>query len=691
MSGWYGEWNSPLSAAEAARAGARFGNVHLGDGHVMWTESIPSEGGRMSIRFAELIGCSPTEAQEFRPGRLISARSRINEYGGGSFWRGGPGDLLTFWVDAETQCIHSAERDGPLHVLTPSPGKVRAWRYGAGVITPDGAWMVTEREVHPSLGSPLDERDVAGEAVNDMVAVRVGGLEVIALIGPDQNGGGDFVAAPAMSPDGSALAWLRWDHPDMPWDAAELWAGEFGVVDGVPQISDSRRVAGGRADSRSPQANRAVAVCLPVWSPSGELWWCDDADEWWHLRRANEPGVPAEGAGETCPLVMDYRPEEVGEPRWVSGGCRYGFTSTGKLVFVASSGGLDGLWTMDLETGERERTPGPRFSYVESISVSGRCVAVIAGTPTQPTSIWVIDPDEGTAVDVRAVSAPVGAEWISEPEPISFETSGNDICHGLLYRPKGAVDVTDPRELPPLVVRIHGGPTASARSEYSTSVQFWTSRGFAVVDVNYRGSTGYGRTYRDKLNGEWGVVDVADCLAAARYLAEAGIVDGTRCVIRGGSSGGFTSLAAICFQAEWGYGDVIAAACSLYGVTDLASLARDTHKFESRYLDGLVGEYPREAELYASRSPLHNADKLDKPVLILQGSEDRIVPPSQAEVLIDALDANDVPHAYVLFAGEGHGFVNGDSIQRALEAELSFYGKVLGFTPAGNIAQVEFC
>lgn len=310
--------------------------------------------------------------------------------------------------------------------------------------------MVTEREVHPSLGSPLDERDVAGEAVKTTwFAVRVGGLEVIALIGPDQNGGGDFVAAPAMSPDGSALAWLRWDHPDMPWDAAELWAGEFGVVDGVPQISDPRRVAGGRADSRSPR-------------PTG-LWQsaCRCG-----LRQANSGGVTTPMNGGICAGRMSrgFRPKALARPahwswitgprrwggtRWVSGGCRYGFTSTGKLVFVASSGGLDGLWTMDLETGERERTPGPRFSYVESISVSGPCVAVIAGTPTQPTSIWVIDPDEGTAVDVRAVSAPVGAEWISEPEPISFETSGNDICHGLLYRPKGAVDVTDPRELPP--------------------------------------------------------------------------------------------------------------------------------------------------------------------------------------------------------------------------------------------------
>jgi dipeptidyl aminopeptidase/acylaminoacyl peptidase len=312
---------------------------------------------------------------------------------------------------------------------------------------------------------------------------------------------------------------------------------------------------------------------------------------------------------------------------------------------------------------------------------------VAGGSGDRPTSVWWLEPDAGRSLDLRPDVVVPDPAAVSTPRPVTFPTAAGESAPGLFHEPRSAVAVGPDDELPPLVVRIHGGPTAAARAEYSTSVQFWTSRGIAVVDVNYRGSTGYGRRYRDLLVGSWGVADVEDCIAAARWAADEGLVDGSRCVIRGGSAGGFTALAALCHHDD--RPDAFAAACSLYGVTDLRTLAEDTHKFESRYLDGLVGPLPEAAERYRDRSPLHHADRLLSPVLLLQGADDPVVPPSQAEVLRDALAAGGVPHALVIFQGEAHGFRRAATIVAALEAELSFYGQVLGFTPADDLTPVE--
>ena len=343
----------------------------------------------------------------------------------------------------------------------------------------------------------------------------------------------------------------------------------------------------------------------------------------------------------------------------------------------------------DPATGSLDPLPSPPggFTSVEHLDVLGRVVAVAGGSGAIPTSAWSVDLASSRVVNHRA-SCPHSAASLAEgaislPRAITFPTTDGERAHALLYPPVSEVVDASSDELPPLVVRIHGGPTASARAEHSTSVQFWTSRGFAVVDVNYRGSTGYGRRYRDLLQGEWGVADVADCVAAVRWLADQGIVDGGRCVIRGGSAGGFTALEATCRS------DVFAAACSLYGVTDLRALAEDTHKFESRYLDGLIGPYPESAERYRERSPLFHADLLDRPVLLLQGTDDPIVPPSQAEVLRAALHAGGVPHALIVFSGEAHGFRSASTIVRALQAELAFYGQVLDFTPADDLPPLE--
>ena len=473
----------------------------------------------------------------------------------------------------------------------------------------------------------------------------------------------------------------------MPWDSAEVWAASVvvpgdGVGDGAPTLHDLRRVAGGADGGAARGLDRAIAACLPRWAPDGRLWWCDDAQDWWQLRSAPEPGLPAEGAGDGVPAMPDV-PGEVGEPRWVAGGSRYGFTGDGRVCFVLARDGLDSVQLWDPRTGTVEPAPGPTFTAVEHLSVLDDVIALAGGAADLPTSAWTVHLGTGQVTDHRPDVVAPDPRGVSVPRPVSFPTDDDELAHGLFYEPRSVVSAGPADASPPLVVRIHGGPTAAARAEYATSVQFWTSRGFAVIDVNYRGSTGYGRRYRDLLRDAWGIADVADCVAAARWLAAQGLVDGDRCVIRGGSAGGFTALEALCHHDQ--QPDAFAAACSLYGVTDLMSLVEDTHKFESRYLDGLVGPLPGAAERYRDRSPLHHAERLHHPVLLLQGADDPVVPPSQAEVLSDALRDGGVPHALIVFAGEAHGFRRADTIVAALQAELSFYGQVLGFTPADDL------
>jgi dipeptidyl aminopeptidase/acylaminoacyl peptidase len=729
----YGSWSSPLSAAAAASGATRFAGLAVeatgrgDDIAIWWSESRPAEG-RVTVMGA--LGDHP--AAEAGPGS-VRVRSRVNEYGGGAMWAS-PGAL--FWVDESSQRIHRQDvgsgAAGPTgstwrpRVLTGPPPAVRSWRYAAGRVSASGDWVVVEREAH------TDELGLAfAEPRNELVAVRVADGRQWVLVGVDPQaaaavesadapsrvgsaiGSGDFVAAPALSPDGTALAWLRWDHPDMPWDAAELWVGELDLTGEAPRLSQRRRVAGGRAGGDAHGLERPVSVCLPEWSPDGRLWWCDDADGWWHLRAAHVAGAPGEGAGDDPSTAVPgggHPGEEVGEPRWVAGGRRYAFVADGRIAMIVSADGIDSIQLLDPTTGERSALPGPDFCSAELIAAHGHVVAVVGGTSTSPTSVWRLDLAAGTATDLRDAEAVLDPAWISTPESITFPTGtaalpgapgrsagaapgggtdgrrGDPVAHALFYPPTSGDHHGPDDELPPLVVRIHGGPTAAARSEFSTSVQFWTTRGFAVADVNYRGSTGFGREYRDLLQGSWGVVDVEDCLAVTRYLTASGRIDGTRCVIRGGSAGGFTALAALCFQTSWGAPGAFAAACSLYGVTDLASMVADTHKFESRYLDGLVAPLPDGEAVYRERSPLFHAERIDRPVLLLQGSADVVVPPSQAEVLVAALEANGVSHRYVLFPGEGHGFHLASTVVQALRLELDFYGEVLGFEPAPDVA-----
>lgn len=716
----FGSWSSPLTPLAAASGSSRFGEVQLLGSDVIWVESRPGY-----VRRAAMFVSDPRTAtnSELLQGAQISARTSVNEYGGGAFWvHGDPRtDGRVYWVDAGTQRLMSAGADAnPRELMSgvaAAPPTAPPERYAAGVVTPDGGWMICEREsLHLTSKDRLPSPTGAvakPEVANELVALSTTHGESVLLVGRGQAGSGDFTASPVLSADGANLAWLRWDHPNMPWDAAELWAAKLHYGDdGSIGVSQPRRVAGGRDGGEARGLDRAVSVCLPQWSPDGCLWWCDDSSDWWHLYCSKTTGLPDEGSGDLAAPLISGAEEEVGEPRWIAGGSRYGFTEDGFVVFAARSGGFDSLWSFHLTTRERLPLPGPKFSSVDSLSVQGRSVAVIAGQHDQPSSVFHIDLSTGVVTDLRSAQVaetttsdvaasdvgasaqpPLGAEWVSTPRHISFPTgtspdSGAQ-AHALFYPPQSPTFRGPQGEAPPLLVRIHGGPTAAARAEFSPSVLFWTSRGFAVVDVNYRGSTGYGRKFRDQLLGEWGVADVQDCIAAARFLSEQGLVDAARCVIRGGSAGGFTALAALCFQQQWGFADTFVAACSLYGVTDLAALAADTHKFESRYLDGLVGPLPEAADTYRERSPLFHAEHLTQPVLLLQGEDDKVVPPAQAEVLVAALEHNQVPHAYVLFKGEGHGFLKQETVVKALETELAFYGQVLRFLPDGREPAVE--
>lgn len=644
----YGAWPSPLTAEDAVAGAPRFGGLWVGGGPggpvVRWTEGRPAEGGRSA-----LVEWRDGTRRDVAP--TVNARSRMNEYGGGGFWAGEGALVVVDDADGRALLVGDDDRLVP---LVPEPPSPRAWRYAAGAVGPGARWSVCERERH------CDESGGAfPEAVNDLCLLDHGSGTVLELFAAGDAGTGDFMAAPAVAPDGTRLAWLRWDHPDMPWDAAELWSARLEVADGAAQVVDAVRVAGGR------DAGRTTSACLPVFAPDGVLWFCDDRDGpgggTWRLR--NELGD-----------VVDV-PGEVGEPRWVSGGSRYGFLAD-RVVLAAQHDGFHAVWLWDPVTGRAEQVPG--ISYVELLVADGSSVVVVGGGPDRTTSVLRVDPTSLECTDLRPAAPVLDPSSVSLPRHVTFPTAptpsdatDEPVAHALLYLPQ-LDGVSGPADsAPPLVVRIHGGPTASARPELSTSVQFWTTRGFAVADVNYRGSTGYGRDLRDALRGQWGVADVADCLTAAGYLAGAGLVDGDRCVIRGGSAGGFTALAVLVA------GDVMAGACVLYAVTDLLTLDDGTHKFESRYNDGLVGPRPGSDDLYRERSPLTHVAEITAPVLVMQGTDDLVVPQEQAERLVRELRRTGALHDYLVFEGEGHGFRRVDTLVTALDAELAFYRQVL--------------
>jgi len=572
-----------------------------------------------------------------------NVRSLVHEYGGGSWWLH---NSTLFWVDVSDQRLRRTDADGTTTLLTTEPATPRALRYADGGVTPDGRWSVCVGERHSGDGEPA----------NEVVAVSTsspGRTETLWS-------GADFVSSPRVSPDGTHIAFISWDHPEMPWTRTRLHVFELGDIDsrsggifddGVLDNGSGLSLGGDRA------------FCEPGWDGDRLLVVVDD-DEWWNLYEVDL------GDGSLDRVVGG--PFEIATPPWVFGMQRWAVVD-GTVLAIAA-----------LPTGDELIVDGRTITTVDSAvnSVHAAGSEVVAAAAGYDHNTEVVALSLGGGAPQRRVITPAGElsfdrGLLVEPEWISFPTGpdGDATAHGLFYEPTNPEHVGPADERPPLLVLAHGGPTAQARRQLQTAILYWTSRGIAVVDVDYRGSTGYGRTYRQALDGQWGIADVDDCVAAATYLAARGDVDGDRLMIRGGSAGGFTVLSALAFH------DVFAAGASRYGVADLEALATDTHKFEARYLDSLVGPYPAAKAIYEQRSPINHVAQLGAPMIVLQGAEDEIVPPNQSEMIVDALKANGVEVEYLLFEGEQHGFRKAENIVAALEAELRFFGRILGFDP----------
>jgi dipeptidyl aminopeptidase/acylaminoacyl peptidase len=628
----YGSWPTPITSELVTAAAVRLGEVRVDGADVVWAEGRPAEGGRTQLVRRTADGATTDLLPDGR-----NARTAVHEYGGAAWW---VRDGVIWFADWADQRLYRLTPDGAPEPITPEPAAPRADRYADGDVAPDGTTIVCVRERHTGPSAA----DVRNEVVR-LAANALSEPEVL-ISGPD------FVAAPRLSPDGATLAWLQWNHPSMPWDDTELVVRDLAT-------GEETVVAGGPGES----------VLEPRFEPDGSLLFLSDRTDWWNLYRWT-PGA------DIAPVVrLDA---EIGEPAWVFGSARYARLDDGRFVFARWRDGRDGLAVRQTD-GTLVDLDLP-FSAIAAVRTAGPdAVVVVAGSPTAEPGVHRVDV---ATSEVETLRPPrdLGLEpaQISVPEHITFDSvdgAGTPRRAYAQFYPPASADFRGPEgELPPLLVVIHGGPTGSAVPVMSLGVQYWTSRGFAVVDVNYGGSTGYGRAYRQELLGEWGVIDVADCLAAARRLAEQGRVDGNRLCIRGGSAGGFTTLAALARDDT-----PFAAGADHFGVADLEALAADTHKFESRYLDRLVGPYPQARDIYVERSPIHHVDRFTRPLIVLQGAEDEVVPPNQSEMIVDALRARGTPVAYLLFEGEQHGFRRAENIRRALDAELSFYAQVLGF------------
>jgi len=622
---------------------------------VWWDESRPSENGRNQI-----VRRSPDGTlEEVLPGG-ISASSRVHDYGGAAWWLAGE---TVFFVSDADQRIWRIDPGFDPEPLTPEPQHPRGLRYADGVVTTDWRWIVCVAEIHPGelLHTGPDTRPL-----HAIVAIPATGGDPQILFAE-----ADFVSSPRLDPDSGLLAWVSWDHPSMPWDETWLWVAQVNDFGPTLMLSAIEVVDGGPGES----------VLDPSWDAAGRLWFVSDRSGWWNLYRYEMPGRPA-----GIPRPMDPRLVEAALPHWLFGSSRYAHLSDGRVVCATSSAGVDELVAID-PSGPSVRRLDIDVSSVTCPVAAETTVVYIGGAFTaEPAVMASLVGRNGAVGGTQTLRGPrdlgISTAFVSVGQPISYPTGGGR-AHAIFYPPVNPEAFLREGERPPVVTMIHGGPTSAARSELRLAVQFWTSRGFAVVDVNHRGSTGFGRGFREELTGTWGVVDVADCVAAIDALAESGQVDGTRAVIRGGSAGGFTTLAALAGSERF------AAGASYYGVADLASLAADTHDFESRYLDGLIGPYPEAEAIYRERSPLYNATSIAVPVIIFQGTEDRVVPRDQAERIVAALRSTGVPHAFVLVEGEGHGFRRADNIASTMNQEWSFYTQVLGLPHPTGVDRVD--
>jgi dipeptidyl aminopeptidase/acylaminoacyl peptidase len=636
----YGSWKSPITAALLVQDAVTLSDVQVDGDTVYWCERRPSEGGRTVVVRGETGAAGGVVVSDAIP-EGFNARTTVHEYGGGAYLaRGG----TVFFSHFDDQRVYRLDAGAAApQPITAEPPTKWGYRYADMRLRADGRSLVCVRETHPADGA---------EARNEVVVLPSDGSDAPVVVA----GGHDFYAAPRLSPDGNRLAYYSWDHPRMPWDGTELWV--VAVDADCRPASEAQRVAGGPQES----------VIQPRWSPDGVLHYLSDRNGWWNLY--TEDGT-----------ALASRAAEFGSPPWAFGQSSYCFVDGG-IACIWSEAGSDRLGTVPRGGGAPRQVELP-YTNLASVRPIRTGVVLLAGSPTNEQAVVEVDLAGGTDHVVRrSRDGSVDAGYLSVPEAVAFPTEGG-AAHAFYYPPANK-DFTGPDgERPPLLVVSHGGPTGATSSVLSLRTQYWTSRGIAVVDVNYGGSSGYGREYRQRLAGTWGITDVVDCINAARFLTGRGDVDGERVLIRGGSAGGYTTLCALAFH------DFFAAGASHFGVADAEALARDTHKFESRYLDGLIGPYPEARDTYMARSPIHFADQISCPLILFQGLDDKVVPPAQSEQMAAALDKNGIPHAYLAFAGEQHGFRQAENIVRSFEAELYFYSRVLGFPLAEPIAPVS--
>ncbi len=657
----YGSWKSPITSDLIVSGTVGLGQIAIDGDDIYWVEGRPSEAGRSVIMRRTPDG---TISDVTPP--PFNVRTRVHEYGSGSF---AVASGVVYFSHFADQRIYCQALDSHPEPLTPAVN----CRYADGIVDRERNRLICVREDHTGKG----------ESVNTIVSIDLADGEDIRILSE----GNDFYASLRLSPDGSRLCWISWNHPNMPWDGTELWVAS---INGDGNLGEKELVSGGLEES----------IFQPEWSPDGVLYFVSDKSNWWNIYRTplTSPGlfhsqqktqmIGGEGDGEMgrCEEVgiepLYEMAAEFGLPQWVFGMSTYAIVSESKIVCTYNQQGQWYLGSLDLVTKELTNVATP-YTDISSVKVTGEMAVFLGASPTESSAIVELDLGTGQ-IDVlrRSSNLTIDTGYLSMPQPIAFPTENGLTAFGFFYPPQNQ-DFTAPEsEKPPLVVKSHGGPTAATSSSMSLKIQYWTSRGFAVLDVNYGGSTGYGREYRKRLQDSWGIVDVDDCANGAKYLADRGLVDRNRMAIAGGSAGGYTTLCALTFR------DVFKAGASYYGVSDLEALATDTHKFESRYLDGLIGPYPERKDLYIARSPIHFTERLSCPVIFFQGLEDKVVPPNQAEMMVDALKAKGLPVAYVVYEGEQHGFRRAENIKRTLDGEFYFYSRVFKFELAELVEEV---
>lgn len=644
----YGTWRSPITsdlivAESIGLSQPRFDGAASVGADIYWLEHRPQEAGRITV-----IQRTPDGKKNERTASPYNVRTRVHEYGGGQYTVAN--GTLYFSNFSDQRLYRQTKADEP-NPITPES----KLRYADACIDLQRNLLFCVREDHRQ----------PGEAINTLVKVKCdgdseGGTVLVA--------GNDFYASPCLSPNGKQLAWLTWNHPNMPWDGCELWIGD---VDANGSIQGAKLIAGGSEES----------IFQPEWSPedapsddtSGALYFVSDRSGWWNLYRWQNGSVEA-----LCPMEAEF-----GSPQWVFGMANYAFESAQRLICVYEQAGRSHLATLDTVSLEFQEIATP-YTSIGKICATAGAALFLGSSAQEATSLVKLDlRTNQIEILQRRDRVTVDPGNISIAEAIEFPTEDGLTAHGFFYPPRNKDFQAPAAERPPLLVMSHGGPTGATDSGFNLKIQYWTSRGIGVLDVNYGGSTGYGRAYRQRLNTQWGIVDVDDCINGARYLVERGDADGERLMITGGSAGGYTTLAALTFH------NVFKAGASHYGIGDLEALAKDTHKFESRYLDNMIGPYPAQRDLYVARSPIHFTDQISCPLILFQGDEDQVVPPEQSRRMFESVKYKELPVAYLEFAGEQHGFRKAENIKRALDGELYFYSRVFGFELADVVEMVE--